>query len=349
MTMIHSNILSLVGNTPTIELKQEQSDSVGKFNIFAKLEGYNPTGSIKDRPAAYVIRKLFLSKKIDRSSTIIESSSGNFGVALSAICRAEGLHFICVVDPNALESNVALMRMYGAEIVYVKERDETGGFLKSRIKKARELESHIDGGLWINQYENQDNASSHYYGTGIEIYKQFADVGLQYAFIAVSSGGTITGVSKALKALFPDIHVVAVDITGSAIFGQPPKKRHIPGMGSSIRPPLIESALIDEIIHVDEEDVITACHDLVASFGVFVGGSSGAVYHAVKNYQHAKLNELTYPKQMIKNQTKPNAILLFPDRGDRYLNTIYSSEWVAERFSKDAYTKSGRGTLETGR
>lgn len=347
MTIIHSNILSLVGNTPTIELRQKQSGTLGQFNIFAKLEGYNPTGSIKDRPAAHVIRKLFLSKKIDRSSTIIESSSGNFGVALSAICRAEGLRFICVVDPNALESNLALMRMYGAELVYTKERDKTGGFLKSRMKRARELEHHIDGGLWINQYENQDNASSHYYGTGIEIYKQFADVGLQYAFIAVGSGGTVTGVSKALKSLFPDIHIVAVDITGSAIFGQPPKKRHIPGMGSSIRPPLIEYALIDEIIHVDEEDVIIACHDLVTSFGVFAGGSSGATYHAVKNYKYANLHELTYPKQMIKNQTKPNAILLFPDRGDRYLSTIYSSEWITERFGKDTYKQCGQGALET--
>ncbi len=337
---MHRNVLSLVGNTPTIELTSEHEHSDSRLRLFAKLEGYNPTGSIKDRPAAYIIRKLLLTESIDREYTIIESSSGNFGVALAAVCRAEGLRFVCIVDPNALESNIALMRQYGAEIDYVDQRDDSGGYLKNRNRRAQELEQQIEKSIWLRQHCNRDNAWSHYYGTGMEIYKTFADVGLHYAFIAVGSGGTISGVSRVLKELVPSIRIVAVDVNGSAVFGHATKRRFIPGMGSSIRPPLVEDAVIDEVVHVDEEQIVGACKELVERYGVFCGGSSGAVYHAAKCYADVAEGPISYPRQLAFAGARRHAVLIFPDRGGRYIQTIYSEEWVDARYHTELAGRS---------
>jgi len=316
-----------------VELHPLRGDDQGEVHLFAKLEGYNPTGSIKDRPAAYIIRKLLLDGEIGRGSTIIESSSGNFGVALAAVCRAEGLRFICVVDPLILPHNRFLMEQYGAEIDQVTTRDDSGGYLKHRIARVQELEQQIPGARWINQYANAGNASAHYFGTGMEIYKAFADVGLDHVFVPVSSGGTITGVSQVLKSLFPRIIIVAVDTTGSVIFGGPPNRRHIPGMGSSIRPEILEHAAIDHVVMVSEQDIVKSCTELLQDYGLFVGGSSGAAHQGARQYfqDPAHLTDIPapgYPRWRNHTRAKPNALLIFPDRGDRYQSTIYDQRWV---------------------
>ena len=330
---IYTGLLDLVGNTPVVELRHASGEDRHGVHLFAKLEGYNPTGSIKDRPAAYIIRKLLLDGEINRESTIIESSSGNFGVALAAVCRAEGLRFICVVDPLILSNNRFLLEQYGAEIDQVTTRDDSGGYLKARIARVQELERRISGARWINQYANPGNASAHYFGTGMEIYKSFADVGLDYVFVPVSSGGTVTGVSQLLKSLFPRIVVVAVDTVGSVIFGGPPNPRHIPGMGSSIQPEILQHAAIDHVVMVSEQDIVKSCTELLQGYGLFVGGSSGAAYRGAQQYFQDPSHRVSipasgYPRWRNHERAKPNVLLIFPDRGDRYQSTIYDQGWV---------------------
>lgn len=340
MININANLLDLVGNTPVVSMRPHDKQELDFVELYAKLEYYNPTGSIKDRPAAHIIRHLLLSGEIGQNSIIVESSSGNFGIALAAICRAENLKFICVVDPVILKHNEFLLVQYGAEIVKVTSKDDTGGYLKTRIKKVNEILEENPDAIWLNQYSNEKNAMAHYYGTGMEIYKTFADVGLDYVFVPVSSGGTICGVSKLLKEQFPKIEIIAVDAVGSVIFGKEPKQRYIPGMGASIQPELVKKAKIDHIVHVKESDAVLGCMQLLHDFGLFVGGSSGAAYMAAKQFfgldetQKTLLNlsrENTYPS----NKNKAKALLLFPDRGERYSSTIYNEEWVANCFPHD--------------
>lgn len=333
--MINSNLLDLVGNTPVISLKSLKNLEFPGFDAFAKLESFNPTGSIKDRPAAYIIRKLLLKSRVDKSSTIIESSSGNFGIALAAICKAENIRFICVIDPNTLSHNEFLLKHYGAEIIKVKERDSTGGYLKTRIQKIKDILVDHPDYIWINQYANEDNAAAHYFGTGMEIYKTFADHGLDYVFISASSGGTISGVSKLLKEQFPQICIVAVDVEGSLIFSDQAKKRHIPGMGSSIKPELINQAKIDKVIKVSEKDVVIGCTELIENYGIFAGGSSGAVYVAAKKFVNSLSSDnmvegTRYPQSGSLIHVRPNLLMIFPDRGERYISTIYNRDWVEE-------------------
>lgn len=333
MNSINTGLLDLVGNTPVVRMKAYGgSDPVG-VDLFAKLEYYNPTGSTKDRPAAYIVRHLLLSGKLTRDSTVIESSSGNFGIALAAICKAEGIRFICVVDPHLLPHNEFLLRQYGAELIKVTVRDDTGGYLKSRIQRINELLEQYPEIIWLNQYANQMNAQAHYYGTGMEIYKTFSDFGLDYVFIPVGSGGTIAGVSKLLKEQFPPIQVIAVDAVGSVIFGGKPKRRFIPGMGSSIRPQLVENAQIDHVWPVEERDTVAACLELLDRYGLFVGGSSGATYAAAKQFfaRSARVNM----RHSLAAGERQNALLLFPDRGERYSSTVYSPEWVAKVFAPE--------------
>jgi cysteine synthase A len=305
------------------------------IDLYAKLESYNPTGSIKDRPAAHIIRHLLLSGKITKDTVIIESSSGNFGIALASICRAENLKFVCVIDPIILEHNEFLLAQYGAEIIKVSTKDDTGGYLKSRIKRINEFLKENPNAIWLNQYSNDRNAMSHYYGTGMEIYKDFADIGLDYVFVPVSSGGTIAGVSKILKEQFPNINIVAVDTVGSVIFSEVSKQRYIPGMGSSIQPELVKQAKIDHIVSVEELDIVSGCTQLLHDHGLFVGGSSGAVYMAAKQYFSNLRNCVS------ENGSRVKCLLIFPDRGERYSSTIYNKQWVSTCFPTEHLSAAG--------
>jgi len=338
MNRINTDLLDLVGNTPIVNMKDRDRSNPehSDVELFAKLEYYNPTGSIKDRPAAYILRHLQLRGTLTRNSTIIESSSGNFGIALAAICRALGMKFICVVDPALLPHNAFLLEQYGAEIVRVTERDDTGGYLKSRIKTVKSVLEKDPATIWINQYANQMNAEAHYYGTGMEIYKTFSDFGLDFVFVPVGSGGTIAGVSTLLKEQFPSITIVAVDTVGSVIFGGEPKRRYIPGMGSSIRPELVGRAKMDLVLRVEERDAIQGCMELVHRYGLFVGGSSGAVYFAAKQFFAGdSYRELTERNVGSKSHDAKKALLIFPDKGERYNSTIYNPEWVSTVFGPE--------------
>ena len=259
------NILEMVGNTPLVRFSFDVQSC--KINLFAKLEYFNPTGSVKARAANYILKRLLEEGIITPNTTIVESSSGNFGVALSAYCKYRQLPFVCVVDPFLSPYNQMLMDYYGAKMVRVEKPDANGGYLISRLEKVQELLKDIDDIYWINQYGNPLNAHAYYETLGQEVYDSLE--ALDYAFIGVSSGGTITGLSQRLHEDYPLIQVMAVDVEGSAIFGGPSKKRVIPGIGSSIVPDILKQACIDEVVKVSEQDTVLVCMELLREHFLF--------------------------------------------------------------------------------
>ncbi|MBB5622475.1 cysteine synthase A [Pedobacter cryoconitis] len=309
--MIIPNILEQVGQTPLISVKLDEFSNI---NLYAKLETYNPTGSVKDRAASYILKDLLRKGIIDQDTTIIESTSGNFGVSLSAYCKYLNLKFIAVVDPHISKINEMLIRANNAEIIKVTEPDNYGGYLISRIEKIKELQNTLKKSYWINQYQNPLNAKAYYHSLGKEICYQIEQI--DYVFLGISSGGTITGVSQKLKENFPNVKIIAVDMEGSRIFTGRSKKRYIPGIGSSIVPEILKEAYIDDFVLVNEEATINACHELLEKHNVFVGGSSGSCLAAIKKYfLHREINR------------EINVVCVFPDRGERYFDTIYNKEW----------------------
>lgn len=306
-----NSIFDNIGNTPMLNFELESNNNV---NAFLKLEMYNPTGSIKDRAAFYIIEQLFKKNVINENTIIIESSSGNFGISLAAICKLYNLKFICVVDPNITRVNEILIKLYGGIIDKVNTLDETGGFLLTRINRVKELITQYENIYWINQYENTLNAEAYKNTLGKDICKAVNPI--DYVFIGVSSCGTITGVSQKVKEEYPNSKVIAVDIEGSIIFGGKAKKRFIPGIGSSKRPQILDNALIDDIIIVNEQQTINMCYFLLEKYNICCGGSSGSVFYALNKY---------FINKELNN--KINAVTILADHGERYLDTIYNSEW----------------------
>jgi len=297
--------------TPHVKLAMEG------MALFAKLEYVNPIGSVKDRAAYWILKRAAERGEIREETTVIESSSGNFAAALAAFTRLVGLRFIPVIDPNISGAYESFLRGICPTVVKVEDRDDTGGFLKTRLEKVKELCATIPNAYWTNQYGNLDAVEAHYELTAGEICAEFDS--LDYAFIGVSTAATIAGVSRRLKEQYPNIRVIAVDAEGSAIFGAAPRKRHIPGIGSSIVPPLLSHAKIDEVVWISERETIQACQELLTSHGLFVGGSSGTVYAAVKRYA----------VKMPAHQ-HPTVLFLCPDRGTPYLDTIFDPTWATQ-------------------
>src|SRR6266542_1112534 len=211
--------------------------AVEGMRLFAKLEYVNPVGSIKDRPAFWILKRAAERGEIGEETTVVESSSGNFASALATYTRMVGLKFIPVIDPNISGAYESFLRRVCPRVVKVEERDDTGGFLKTRLEMVKHLCATIPNAYWTNQYGNPDAVEAHYELTAGEICADFDS--LDYVFLGVSTAGTIAGVSRRLKEHYPNIRVIAVDTEGSAIFGGAPRKRHIPGVGSSIVPQLL--------------------------------------------------------------------------------------------------------------
>ena len=299
--------LSRLGNTPLVQYEYDN------HKIFLKMENANPSGSMKDRAAANIIGSTYKNGVINDDTRIIESSSGNFGVALARVCKEYRLKFTCVIDANINIVNERMLRLYGAETIKITEPDNNGGYLLGRLEKVREIISKSKNIYWTNQYENPLNMES-YYSLADEIINDISDP--DYIFIPVSSGGAITGISRRIKEINPRIKIIAVDSIGSRIFNCSVQKRCIPGLGSSIVPPILKMAKIDDVVQVKEEDIIQECHDFFEQNSMMIGGSSGATLQAVKWYRRLR---------KLSNNSK--IVAIFPDCGDRYINTIYNEKW----------------------
>lgn len=316
--MIKENILELIGNTPLVRLSRVMEDA--KFHLFAKLEGYNPGGSIKDRPALNLIKLGMASGEINSETTIVESSSGNLGIGLAQICSFYGLRFICVVDTKTTPTNLDILRAFGAELDIISQPDPvTGELLQARIDRVQELLTEIPNSYWPNQYVNIGNAQSHYRTMEEILVEMEGEV--DYVFCATSSCGTIRGCAEYAFEHSPRTKIVAVDAVGSVIFGDTPQKRLIPGHGSAVIPKLLRAEMVHRYVHVTDWECVVGCRQLRHAESLLVGGSSGAIISAVRR---------------IKSEIPAGArcVLILPDRGERYLDTIYSDAWVLQHWSE---------------
>ena len=306
--------------TPLVSVDDDNVD------LRAKLEFCNPTGSVKDRAAFWILKRAVERGEITSSTTVVESSSGNFAIAMSSFCRALGIGFVPVIDPNCNVATEQYLRAACDRVEKVTERDSSGGFLLSRLARVQELEAALPGAYWPNQYANADAAEAHFLLTGGEIAGALDR--LDYVFVGVSTGGTLAGLSQRLKKEFPQVKVIAVDTEGSVIFGRAPRARKLPGLGSSIVPPLVASAEIDDVVIVSEHEAVRGCRALLHRSGLFVGGSTGSTYAAIQRYFAGGDN----------STERPRALFLCADRGTAYAETVYNNTWVAEALGAETRT-----------
>ncbi|MCP1574973.1 siderophore biosynthesis protein SbnA [Herbaspirillum rubrisubalbicans] len=310
--MILTSLLEQVGSTPIVQLSRLFRHS--RHQVYAKLELLNPAGSVKDRPARYIIERGLADGSIRPGAHIVESSSGNLAIALAMVCRIHGLRFTAVVDPNISSTNLKIIACYGASIEKVTQRDPQGGYLETRIARVKQLLREDAQAVWINQYANERNWQSHYYGEGQEILQQMP-AAPDYLVLGVSTSGTLHGVARRLKEKWPTLKIVAVDAVGSVLFGTPAGSRELPGIGASRVPELLRREEIDQCIHIDDYESALACRRLVEQEGIFAGGSSGSVMAAIERLGAS----LSRPARLLT---------ILPDRGDRYLDTVYDDHWL---------------------
>jgi 2,3-diaminopropionate biosynthesis protein SbnA len=312
---VHETVLSVIGNTPVVPLHRLFAGA--GFEVFAKLEMLNPGGSLKDRPARLIVQQALRERLIGPGSVVIESSSGNMGIGLAQVCRYHGLRFICVVDVKTTRQNLQVLRAYGAEIECVTEPDpETGELLPARLHRVKELLRQTPGGFWPNQYVNRNNPAAHYLGTMQELAAQL-DGRIDLLFIAASTCGTITGCASWLRERGMATRVIAVDLVGSLIFSDVKGPRLVPGLGAAMKPPLLDRSLVDGCVHVSDLDCVVGCRRLVAREAILAGGSAGGVVMAIDKLRH---------------EIPPGSVCvaILADRGERYLDTLYSDRWVEE-------------------
>jgi cysteine synthase A len=239
----------------------------------------------------------------------------SLGVALSMLAASKGYRFVCVTDARCNVGTIRLMEALGSEVHVVDEPAAVGGLLAARINHVQALCASDDRYVWLNQYSNPGNANAHYRKTAPAVARHFPQ--LDVLFVAAGTTGTLMGCARYFREWHRQVKIVAVDAVGSVTFGGPPGRRMIPGAGTSVRPPLLDESLVDEVIWVEEVDTIRACHQMAAR-GFLFGGSTGTVVSGAMTWlaQHDE-QELT-------------AVALAPDMGERYLETIYKPEWVQD-------------------
>lgn len=296
--------------TPLVPLADDRLD------LHAKLEFCNVNGSSKDRTALWILQEAIRRGDIHRGTTVVESSSGNLAVALASFCATLGIPFVPVLDPHCNRTTEVFLRAMCPRVEMVTEPDSTGGYLRTRLERVRALIAADESWYWPDQYCNADAAEAHYRFTGGELCAALPR--LDYLFVGVGTGGTIAGLSHRVKESFPGCAVIAVDAVGSAIFGGAPAPRRLPGLGSSIVPPLVRRAIVDEVVLVPELDAVAGCHDLLATHGLLGGGSTGSVFHAIGHYFATH----SVPRR------RPTVAFVSADRGHAYADTIYNPAWV---------------------
>jgi N-(2-amino-2-carboxyethyl)-L-glutamate synthase len=315
--IIWDGILSAIGNTPIVRLSRVLENNT--FQVFAKLEGFNPGGSTKDRPAASIIRRAIETGAVGPRTVVIESTSGNMGVGLAQACSYYRLPLICVVDRKTTEQNLKLLKVYGAEVDVVTEPDSiTGEFLQARLNRVRALLSKYENAFWPDQYANVYNPVAHHQ-TMAEIAAAL-DNRVDYLFCATSTCGTLRGCVEYIRENRLNTKVYSVDAVGSVIFGGGGgAKRLIPGHGAAVVPAHYQPDLADRFVQVSDLDCVIGCRRLVRRESIVVGGSSGGVLMGLER---------------ARKEIPPHAtcVLIFPDRGERYLDTIFSDKWVQEHF-----------------
>ena len=310
MANIYTSADQLIGKTPLLELTHIEKKYSLKAKLLAKLEYFNPAGSVKDRIAKAMIDDAEEKGLLKEGSVIIEPTSGNTGIGLASVAAARGYRIIIVMPDTMSVERRQLMKAYGAELVLT---DGAKG-MKGAIAKADELAQEIPGSFVPGQFVNEANPKAHFATTGPEIYED-TDGHVDYFVAGVGTGGTITGVGQYLKAKNPAVKVVAVEPKSSAVLSTGVAGSHkIQGIGAGFVPKVLDTGIYDEIIPVENEDAFATGREIGHSEGILVGISSGAAVWAA--VEIAKRPE---------NAGK-NIVVLLPDTGDRYLSTPMFAE-----------------------
>ncbi len=305
MKNIYTSADQMIGNTPLLELRHIQEQLGLKAHILAKLEYFNPAGSVKDRIAKAMIDEAEASGKLKKSSVIIEPTSGNTGIGLASVAAARGYRIIITMPETMSIERRQLMKAYGAELVLT----EGAKGMKGAIAKAEELANTIPNSFIPGQFVNPANPKAHYEHTGPEIWQDM-DGKLDIFVAGVGTGGTVMGVGRYLKEKNPAIKIAAVEPKDSPVLSEGRSGSHkIQGIGAGFVPKVLDTTIYDEIITVSNEDAFAAGKLAGHSEGILVGISSGAALHAA----------IKLAKRM-ENEGK-NIVVLFPDTGDRYLST----------------------------
>lgn len=305
MSKVKNSFLDLVGNTPLVRVNNLIKKDELKADVLAKLEYFNPAGSVKDRIAKEMIQDALEKGLINENTTLIEPTSGNTGIGLSAVATALNLKIIITMPETMSVERRNLMKAYGAELVLTPGSEG----MKGAIAKAKELASQIENSFIPGQFENPANPTAHYKTTGPEIYEQTE--GKVDIFVAgVGTGGTISGIWKYLKEKNPEVKVVAVEPASSPVLSTGKGGAHkIQGIGAGFVPETLDTNIYDEIITVENEDAFAAGKEMAKTEGILVGISSGAALYAAKELAKREEN------------VGKTIVVLLPDGGDRYLST----------------------------
>ncbi|WP_028929918.1 2,3-diaminopropionate biosynthesis protein SbnA [Pseudonocardia asaccharolytica] len=295
-------------------------------SLFLKCEGFNFAGSIKLKAATEMVEAAEVDGRLTPGSVLVESSSGNLGVALSMIAASKGYRFLCVTDPRCNLSTRRLMEALGSEVHVIAEPDTNGGLLGARLAHVRALCASDDRYVWLNQYTNPGNWRAHYRTTAPAIARQFPR--LDVLFVGAGTTGTLMGCARYFRECRRPVRIVAVDSVGSVTFGGAPGRRMIPGLGTSVPPPLLDESYVDDVVRVEEADTIRVCHRLARS-GFLFGGSTGTVVSGATGWLGRH------------DGTELTAVAIAPDLGERYLDTIYQSNWLQALYGEDVLSADG--------
>ncbi|MDP2820857.1 MAG: cysteine synthase family protein [bacterium] len=291
-----NNILKFIGNTPIVEIKNLNPNK--KVRIFAKLEGFNPTGSIKDRIALAMVEKAEKQGVLKQGKTIIEPTSGNTGIALAMVANIKGYKLKIVMSEAMSIERRKILSAFGAEIILVKPED----WRDAAIKITKKMAENDENLVLLNQFENEVNFETHYEITGREILEQIGEEKIDYFVAGLGTGGTITGIAKRLKEKFPKMKTIGVQPKlGSKIEG-------LKSLKDGYVPPIMDLGAIDEIIEIDENNIFKTINEIAQKEGIFSGPSSAAAMIAVQ--------------QISKKIDSGNILTIFPDRGEKYISTL---------------------------
>lgn len=326
---VHPDILSTIGRTPLLRLDKLLPRS--GWVLYGKLEAANPGGSMKDRPALAMVRQAQADGLLGPHTTLVESSSGNLAIGLAQVCRALGLRLRVVVDPKITPTNLKILRAYGAEIDMVAHPDpETGEYLAARRRRVADLVATLPGALNLDQYANPGNPQAHRDGTVAEILDTLPEPP-DWLVISVSTCGSLKGARLAVADRGLATRILAVDAAGSVLYGTA-GPRLLPGHGAGTVPAHFAPTLADEAALVTDADCVAGCRALVQREAVLAGASCGGIVAALARQQGR------WPPG-----TRVAAVL--PDRGERYLDTVYDDAWCERHFGAVPVLQDHPGTL----